>query len=50
MNTYKVKAYFNGLLRMQAEAKGMRQAQAVKRVYINEYGFLNNEIDIVKIR
>lgn len=25
MNTYKVKAYFNGLIRMQAEAKGMKQ-------------------------
>lgn len=49
MNAYKVKAYFNGLLRMQAEAKGMRQAQAFKRVYISDYGFKKDEIDIIKV-
>lgn len=48
MSTYKVKAYFNGLLRMQAEAKGMRQAKAFKRVFMRDYGFLKNEIDIIK--
>lgn len=50
MNTYKVKAYFNGLLRMQAEAKGLAMAKAYKRVYMKDYGFKASEIDIIKIQ
>ena len=50
MNTYKVKAYYGDLLRMQSEAKGMRMTQAIKRVYMNDYGFKNDEVVITKIR
>lgn len=50
MNTYKVKAYYGDLLRMQSEAKGMRMAQAIKRVYMKDYGFKNDEVKITKVR
>lgn len=48
MNNYKVKAYYNGLLRMEIPATGKRMAEATKRVLKKDYGFKNNEIDIVK--
>lgn len=35
---------------MQSEAKGMRMAQAIKRVYMKDYGFKNDEVEITKVR
>lgn len=49
MNSYKVKAYYKGLLRMEIVAKGMKMAQAYKRVYMQDYGFQAAEIDIIKM-
>lgn len=50
MNKYIVKAYYGDLLRMQSQADGKKMAQAMKRVYMKDYGFKNEEVVITKIR
>lgn len=49
MKQYKVKAYYKTLLRMQTVVTGKRTAEAVKRVYIKDYGFNAADIDIIKL-
>ena len=49
MTQYKIKAYHKGLLRKSQIVTSKRMAEAVKRVYMQEYGFKNNEIDIIKV-
>lgn len=48
MRQYKVKAYYKGLLRKEIPATGRRMAEAMKRVLKKDYGFKDNEIDIVR--
>lgn len=50
MNKYNVKAYYGDLLRMQSQADGMKMAKAMKRVYMKDYGFKNEEVVITKVR
>lgn len=49
MRQYKVKAYKNGILKMQVTVTGRRIAEAAKRVYIKDHHFEAKEIDIIKL-
>lgn len=49
MKQYKVKAYNKGLLRMSQIVMGKKMAEAVKRIYVYEYGFSTKDVDIVRI-
>lgn len=49
MAQYKIKAYYKGLLRKTQVVTGKRMAEAVKHVFMQNYGFKGNEIDIIKV-
>lgn len=49
MAQYKIKAYYKGLLRKTQIVTGKRMAEAVKRVFMQDYGFKSNEIEVTKI-
>ena len=49
MKQYNVKAYYKGLLRMSQQVNGKKMAEAVKRVFMKNYGFTSEEIDIVRV-
>lgn len=49
MAQYKIKAYYKGLLRKTQIVTGKRMAEAAKRVFMQDYVFKSNEIEVTKI-